>query len=124
MFLGHPSEERIHGEICHLTVRRYEDLDQKRWTKEEVLGPLLPALRKFLEEVQHCQALMAVLPRDDFARLVALASYTPPYPELEISWASATSSLDSDQATFIPTGSVGGSTSIYGTTGSGPGDIL
>jgi hypothetical protein len=124
LFLGHPSEERIHGEICHLTVRRYENLDRKRWTKEEILGPLLPALIKFLEEVQSCPTLMAVLPRDDFARLVALASYTPPFPELNISWASATSSLDSDQATFVPSGSVDRSISIDGTAGSGPGGVL
>jgi hypothetical protein len=103
LFNGHPEEQRINWQVCHLTHQRSEDVSKKSWDRETVIGPLLPALNQFLTDVLSCPALVD---QDDFrSRTSAIKDIVSPTafrPLGEIKWAVATSAINSAEVTVYP----------------------
>jgi len=103
LFRGHPEEQRINWQVCHLTRNRSEDVLKKSWDREMVIGPFQPALNLFLTEVLSCPALVDHV--DFMSRTSAIKDIVSPMafrPVGEIKWAVATSEMNSASVTVYP----------------------
>jgi len=113
LFKGHPEKQRIQWQVCHLTRQRFEDVTKKEWSRDMVIGPLLPALRQFLSEVIENGDLMEQSGNKELVgRISDLLSPTALHWQEDVKWVVATAFIDSPEVITFAKGSVGGSTSM------------